>query len=180
MWKWRKKRTWSTSFKSLIIINKAIQSFSDWMALFELFYSLIFMNPFIYPQTFSAISLTSFNFAHCSSSVSLLPISQEAKPHCGLKQSLSREIYLAASYILLITSFLSSSLVTWLWLSLKLPFCQQIPLQAAQMSLNVRHHIQEEVRQHFLLQIHSLPQGRSAAWEECWMIIASANVGCDY
>ena len=80
------------------------------MALFELFYSLIFMNPFIYPQTFSAISLTSFNFAHCSSSVSLLPISQEAKPHCGLKQSLSREIYLAASYILLITSFLSSSL----------------------------------------------------------------------
>ena len=56
------------------------------MALFELFYSLIFMNPFIYPQTFSAISLTSFNFAHCSSSVSLLPISQEAKPHCGLRQ----------------------------------------------------------------------------------------------
>ena len=35
-----------------------------------------------YPQTSSAIS---FSFAHCSSSVSLLPISQDAKPHCGLK-----------------------------------------------------------------------------------------------
>lgn len=117
-------------------------------------------NPFIYPQTSSAISLTSFNFAHCSSSVSLLPISQEAKPHCGLKQSLSREIYLAASYILLITSFLSSSLGDLVVIKPKTTFCQQIPLQAARMSLNARHHIQEEVRQHFLLQIHSLPQGR--------------------
>jgi len=34
----------------------------------------------IYPQTSSAISLTSLSFAHCSSSVSLLPISQEANP----------------------------------------------------------------------------------------------------
>ena len=39
-----------------------------------------------YPHTSSAISFTSFNFAHCSSTVSLLPISQEAKPHCGLRQ----------------------------------------------------------------------------------------------
>ena len=50
-----------------------------------------------YPQTSSAISLTSLSFAHCSSSVSLLPISQEAKPHCGLRQSLSSETYFAAS-----------------------------------------------------------------------------------
>ena len=50
-----------------------------------------------YPQTSSAISLTSLSFAHCSSSVSLLPISQEAKPHCGLRQSLSSGTYFAAS-----------------------------------------------------------------------------------
>lgn len=37
------------------------------------------------PQTSSAISFTNFSFAHCSSSVNLLPISQEAKPHCGLR-----------------------------------------------------------------------------------------------
>lgn len=36
-------------------------------------------------QTSSAISFTSLIFAHCSSSVNLLPISQEAKPHCGLR-----------------------------------------------------------------------------------------------
>ena len=35
-------------------------------------------------RTFT-ISFTSFNFAHCSSSVSLFPISQEANPHCGLR-----------------------------------------------------------------------------------------------
>jgi len=34
-----------------------------------------------YSQTSFAISLTSLIFAHCSSSVSLLPISQEANPH---------------------------------------------------------------------------------------------------
>lgn len=38
-----------------------------------------------YPHTSSAISLTNFNLAHCCSSVSLLPIAQEANPHCGLK-----------------------------------------------------------------------------------------------
>ena len=35
-------------------------------------------------QTSSAISLTRASFAHCSSSVSLLPISQDAKPSCEL------------------------------------------------------------------------------------------------
>ena len=44
----------------------------------------------VYLQTSSAISFTNASFAHCSSSVSLLPISQEAKPHCGLRYSLSR------------------------------------------------------------------------------------------
>ena len=35
------------------------------------------------PQTSSAISRTRATLAHCSSSVSLLPTSQLAKPHCG-------------------------------------------------------------------------------------------------
>ena len=51
---------------------------------------------FIYAHTSSAISFTSFNLAHCSSSVNLLPISHDAKPHCGLKDSLSKSIYSAA------------------------------------------------------------------------------------
>ena len=34
-----------------------------------------------YFQTSSAISLTKANLAHCCSSVNLLPISHEAKPH---------------------------------------------------------------------------------------------------
>ena len=46
-----------------------------------------------YPHTSSAISFTSFNFAHCCSSVNLLPISQEANPHCGLKHKRSSGIY---------------------------------------------------------------------------------------
>lgn len=46
-----------------------------------------------YPQTSSAISFTRANFAHCSSSVNLFPTSQEANPHCGLRQSRSRGIY---------------------------------------------------------------------------------------
>lgn len=50
-----------------------------------------------YPHTSSAISFTSFNFAHCCSSVNLLPISQEANPHCGLKYKRSSGIYFAAS-----------------------------------------------------------------------------------
>ena len=52
---------------------------------------------FFYPHTSSAISFTSASFAHCSSSVSLFPISQEANPHCGLKYSRSRGMYFAAS-----------------------------------------------------------------------------------
>lgn len=57
----------------------------------------IFCNGFIYSHTSSAISFTSFNFAHCCSSVNLLPISQEANPHCGLKYKRSSGIYFAAS-----------------------------------------------------------------------------------
>ena len=44
------------------------------------------------PHTSSAISLTSASFAHCSSSVSLFPISQEAKPHCGERYRRSRSM----------------------------------------------------------------------------------------
>ena len=62
-----------------------------------------------YPHTFSAIFLTSLNLAHCSSSVSLFPISHEAKPHCGLKHNLSSGIYFAASFILSITVCSSSN-----------------------------------------------------------------------
>ena len=39
-------------------------------------------------------SITNAIFFHYSSSVKLFPISQEAKPHCGLKQRLSRLTYL--------------------------------------------------------------------------------------
>lgn len=46
----------------------------------------------IYPQTSSTISFTRANFFHCSSSVSLFPISQEANPHCGLKHRRSNGI----------------------------------------------------------------------------------------
>ena len=56
----------------------------------------IFSLNIYYPQTSSEISLTRSIFAHCSASVSLLPISQEAKPHRGLRLSRSRGIYLAA------------------------------------------------------------------------------------
>ena len=64
---------------------------------------LLFCEIFYFHTSF-AISFTSFNFAHCSSSVSLLPISQEAKPHCGLKYKRSNGTYFAASWILAITS----------------------------------------------------------------------------
>ena len=50
-----------------------------------------------YPHTSSAISLTSLSLAHCCSSVNLLPISHEAKPHWGLKYKRSKGIYLVAS-----------------------------------------------------------------------------------
>ena len=36
-----------------------------------------------FPHTSLATSTASFSFAHCSSSVSRLPSSVEAKPHCG-------------------------------------------------------------------------------------------------
>lgn len=68
------------------------------------------LSVFLYfPQTSSATSFTSRSFAHCSSSVSLLPISQEANPHWGLKYNLSSGMYFAASWILSMTSCLSSS-----------------------------------------------------------------------
>ena len=47
--------------------------------------------------------MTSLSLFHCSSSVSLLPISQEAKPHCGLRQRRSSEIYFSASWMRAIT-----------------------------------------------------------------------------
>ena len=62
-----------------------------------------------FPQTSSEMSFISFILAHCSSSVSLLPISQEANPHCGLRYSLSRGTIFAASRIRLIIDCLSSS-----------------------------------------------------------------------
>lgn len=62
-----------------------------------------------FPQTSSEMSFISFILAHCSSSVSLLPISQEANPHCGLRYSLSRGTIFAASRIRLVMDCLSSS-----------------------------------------------------------------------
>ena len=39
------------------------------------------------PQTSFDTSMTSFSFAHCSSSASVLPSSVEAKPHWGLRHN---------------------------------------------------------------------------------------------
>ena len=50
-----------------------------------------------YPQTCSATWRTRRTFAHCSSSVSLLPISHDAKPHCGERHRLSSGTYFSAS-----------------------------------------------------------------------------------
>ena len=63
----------------------------------------------VYPQTSFDISLTKSTFAHCSASVSLLPISHDAKPHCGLRLKRSRGMYLAASCMRAITVSLSSN-----------------------------------------------------------------------
>ena len=49
------------------------------------------------------------SFAHCSSSVRILPSSVEAKPHCGLRHSWSSATYLIASSILRLMSSLRSS-----------------------------------------------------------------------
>ena len=65
---------------------------------------------FSYPHTSSVISLTRLSFAHCSSSVSLLPISHEANPHCGLRLSRSRGMYFSASRMRAIMVDLSSSM----------------------------------------------------------------------
>src|SRR5690348_639886 len=50
-----------------------------------------------FPQTSSAISTTSRIFAHCCASVSTLPSSVEAKPHCGLSAICSIGMNFAAS-----------------------------------------------------------------------------------
>ena len=42
----------------------------------DVFYLLV-------PHTSSTISFTKRSLAHCSAVVSLLPMAQEAKPHCG-------------------------------------------------------------------------------------------------
>ena len=44
----------------------------------------------VVPQTSAASWTIILSFAHCSSSVSLLPSSVEANPHCGERQSWSR------------------------------------------------------------------------------------------
>lgn len=44
-----------------------------------------FSHTHLYLHTSWAICCTKSTFAYCSASVSLLPISQEAKPHCGLR-----------------------------------------------------------------------------------------------
>ena len=49
------------------------------------------------PHTSSATSTIIRNFAHCSSSVSVLPSSVEAKPHCGDSASCSSGTNFAAS-----------------------------------------------------------------------------------
>src|SRR5581483_9020525 len=62
-----------------------------------------------YFHTSLAMSTIMASLAHCCSSVSTLPSSVEAKPHCGDRQSWSRGAYLAASSRRrLMSSFLSS------------------------------------------------------------------------
>lgn len=77
-----------------------------------------------YPHTFSEIRFTSCSFAHCCSTVSLLPIAQEAKPHCGESERRSNGMYLAASWMRAITSSSSSSSGA-LWLSVRVPHACQ-------------------------------------------------------
>src|SRR5262249_32377641 len=50
-----------------------------------------------HPQTSRATSTRSRSFAHCSSSVSTLPSSVEANPHCGESASWSSATYFVAS-----------------------------------------------------------------------------------
>src|SRR5215469_7849197 len=50
-----------------------------------------------FPHTSSAISTTSRIWAHCCASVSTLPSSVEAKPHCGLSAICSIGMNFAAS-----------------------------------------------------------------------------------
>ena len=99
------------------------------------------------PHTSSAISFTSFNFSHCCSSVSLFPISQDAKPHCGLRYRRSSGTYFAASLILWITRSLSDQ---------EQLFYPEILLPAVQIHQISHHHIPGTVHLHFPLQIHSL------------------------
>src|SRR5438128_3782462 len=59
-------------------------------------------------QTLRTVSTTSFNLAHCWSSVMRLPSEVEANPHCGLSARLSSGTYLEASLILFVSSSESS------------------------------------------------------------------------
>ena len=117
---------------------------------------LICVQKFYSPQTSSAISFTNFNFAHCSSSVNLLPIAQEAKPHCGLKHNRSSGIYFVACLILLITFSLSSRSGFFVVISPRTTFLSSDTFLSGAKPQIFHHHIQGKVHPHFLLQIHSL------------------------
>ena len=61
------------------------------------------------PQTSAATSVISSSFAFCSSAVSALPCSVDAKPHCPDRHSWSRSTYLAASSMRRLRSSFDSS-----------------------------------------------------------------------
>lgn len=64
---------------------------------------------FIQSKISSATFFKSAIFFHWSSSVTAFPSSVDANPHCGEIQIFSSGIYFAASFILSINLFLSSS-----------------------------------------------------------------------
>ena len=108
------------------------------------------------PHTSSAISFTSFNFSHCCSSVSLFPISQDAKPHCGLRYRRSSGTYFAASLILWITRSLSSSSGDFVVIRPRTTFLSGDTFASGAIHRISHHHIPGTVHLHFPLQIHSL------------------------
>ena len=104
------------------------------------------------PQTCSAISFTSSSFAHWSLSVSSFPSSVEANPHCVLRLSRSRGIYLLASLIRAITSALSSNSGNLEVIRPSTTCFSPETFASGSNLLRVPYHTQDNMHQHLPLQ----------------------------
>ena len=98
-------------FVVLVILNAQIDSDLEFdidgfekskeTDIYEILKNIAFVNNgSLYSELSVLNDACNFSTIFCSSSVSLLPISHDAKPHCGLKDKRSRGIYLLASLIL--------------------------------------------------------------------------------